>query len=74
MICLLQQKAKNSVSDNSFEVSLIPETIKNTNLKNLKIGDMVNIEYDLFAKYIQKFTNNKEESKLTFEFLKENGF
>lgn len=63
-----------NVSDDSFEVSLIPETIKNTNLKNLKIGDMVNIEYDLFAKYIQKFCNEKKESKLTFEFLKENGF
>lgn len=62
------------VSDDSFEVSLIPETIKNTNLKNLKIGDIVNIEYDLFAKYIQKFCNEKKESKLTFEFLKENGF
>ena len=64
----------SNVSENSFEVSLIPETIKNTNLKNLKIGDMVNIEYDLFAKYIQKFSQNKKESKLTFEFLKENGF
>ena len=63
-----------SVSSDSFEVSLIPETLKNTNLENLKIGDMVNIEYDLFAKYIQKFCQNKKESKLTFEFLKENGF
>ena len=63
-----------SVNNDSFEVSLIPETIKNTNLKNLKIADMVNIEYDLFAKYIQKFSQNKKESKLTFEFLKENGF
>ena len=64
----------SDVSDNCFEVSLIPETISKTNLKNLKIGDIVNIEYDLFAKYIQKFTSNKKESKLTFEFLKENGF
>lgn len=64
----------SSVEDGFFEVSLIPETIRNTNLKNLKIGDIVNIEYDLFAKYIQKFTQNKKESKLTFEFLKENGF
>lgn len=64
----------SDVSDSSFEVSLIPETLKKTNLKNLKIGDMVNIEYDLFAKYIQKFCQNKKESKLTFEFLKENGF
>ena len=64
----------SNVWDDSFEVSLIPETIKNTNLKNLKNGDIVNIEYDLFAKYIQKFTSDKQNSKLTFEFLKENGF
>ncbi len=64
----------SSVENGFFEVSLIPETIRNTNLKNLKIGDIVNIEYDLFAKYIQKFIQNKKESKLTFEFLKENGF
>ena len=64
----------SDVGDDFFQVSLIPETLKNTNLKNLKIGDIVNIEYDLFAKYIQKFCQNKKESKLTFEFLKENGF
>lgn len=63
------------VSKDEFEVSLIPLTQKETNLKNLKINDIVNIEYDLFAKYVQKFTQKKEEkSKITFEFLKENGF
>ena len=54
------------VSDNYFEVSLIPETIKNTNLSNLKVGDIVNIEYDLFAKYIQKFTQPKKEITLKY--------
>ena len=48
--------------------------MKSTNLKNLKISDTVNIEYDLFAKYIKKFTQNEKKSKITFEFLKENGF
>ena len=62
-----------SVYDNGFEVSLIPETIKNTNLKNLKIGDIVNIEYDILAKYIQKFTKS-EKKGITLEFLRENGF
>ena len=57
-----------------FEVSLIPETIKNTNLKNLKIGDIVNIEYDIFAKYIKKFISKNEKKEITLEFLKENGF
>ena len=63
-----------NVFENGFEVSLIPATIKNTNLKNLKVGDIVNIEYDLFAKYIQKFAKTKKDSKITLEFLKENGF
>ena len=60
------------VDNTSFGVSLIPETIKNTNLSILKIGDIVNIEYDILAKYIQKFTQPKKE--ITLEFLKENGF
>ena len=61
-----------NVSNSDFEVSLIPETIKNTNLKNIKVGDIVNIEYDVLAKYIQKFVSPKQE--ITLEFLKENGF
>jgi len=60
------------VQKDSFEVSLIPETIKNTNLSMLKVGDIVNIEYDVLAKYIQKFVSPKKE--ITLEFLKENGF
>ena len=64
----------SKVEDDFFEVSLIPETIKNTNLKNLKIGDIVNIEYDLFAKYTKKFTVDSKNEGITLEFLKKNGF
>ncbi len=65
----------SEVYENGFEVSLIPETIEKTNLKNLKIGDIVNIEYDLLGKYVQKILSpKKEETKITLEFLKENGF
>lgn len=67
-----------AVSDNTFEVSLIPLTQNETNLKNIKISDIVNIEYDIFAKYVQKFMQNIQnkdtKSKITLEFLKENGF
>ena len=59
---------------NSFEVSILPETFNNTNLKYLKINDIVNIEYDMVAKYIKKFFEQKKESKITEEFLIENGF
>lgn len=64
----------SKVSDNNFEVSILPYTFQNTNLKYLKQNDVVNIEYDMVAKYIKKFTENKKESKLTKEFLLENGF
>lgn len=63
----------SDVKENEFEVSLIPQTLDDTNLKNLKIGDIVNIEYDLFAKYIQKFCS-KKQNNITLEFLRENGF
>ncbi len=66
----------SEVKGNSFCVSLIPQTLERTNLKFLKTGDIVNIEVDIFAKYIEKFLsaqNNKEE-KISLEFLRENGF
>ena len=61
------------VEDGYFEVSILPHTIENTNLKYLKEGDYVNIEYDMIAKYVNKFTTEKKP-KITREFLIENGF
>tara|TARA_B100001057_G_scaffold105068_1_gene102556 strand:- start:1858 stop:2442 length:585 start_codon:yes stop_codon:yes gene_type:complete len=35
-----------------FEINIIPHTLKLTNLKNLKKKDIVNIEFDIFGKYL----------------------
>lgn len=58
------------------EVSLIPHTQKEVTLGIKKAGDYVNIEMDLFGKYVERILNFKEEkeSKLTMEKLYENGF
>ena len=40
-----------------FEINIIPHTLRLTNLRNLKINDVVNIELDIFSKYIMKFSN-----------------
>ncbi len=58
------------------EVSLIPHTQKEVTLGIKKAGDYVNIEMDLFGKYVERILNFKEEkeSKLTLEKLYENGF
>ena len=46
----------SKVDKNFFEINVIPHTLKLTNLKNLKINDFVNIEIDIFSKYILKLT------------------
>lgn len=63
-----------SIDDNIFSVELIPVTLKEVNFKHLKIGDFVNIETDLFAKYVEKIVKSKYTSKLDYDFLKENGY
>ncbi len=40
-----------------FEINVIPHTLKLTNLKNLKAKDIVNVELDIFGKYIMKLSN-----------------
>ena len=41
-----------SKNSNSFEINIIPHTLKLTNLRNLKNKDLVNIEFDIFGKYL----------------------
>ncbi|MCT6869587.1 riboflavin synthase [Apibacter sp.] len=40
--------------ENEFSVAIIPYTWENTNLKFLKVGDKINLEFDIIGKYIQK--------------------
>ena len=42
------------VSGEEFKVGIIPHTWDNTNLQDLKVGDKVNIETDILAKYAEK--------------------
>ena len=44
---------------NTFSVAIIPYTYNHTNFKNLKLGDLVNIEFDMIGKYISKIIRNQ---------------
>lgn len=46
--------AKLSDIDKQLSVWLIPETLKRTNLSALKVGDVVNLEVDVLAKYVER--------------------
>ena len=42
-----------NVSKNSFDVAIIPYTFEHTNFKSLKVGDPVNLEFDIIGKYVR---------------------
>jgi len=47
----------SKIYQSSFEITVIPHTLKLTNLKNLKVNCLVNVELDIFSKYIYKYSN-----------------
>ena len=56
-------------------IAIIPHTIKMTNLHSLKPGDPVNIETDIVAKYLEKWTRRDEQTGgLTINRLVAQGF
>ena len=47
----------SKVMKNTFELNVIPHTLKLTNLQNLKTKSLVNVELDIFSKYIHKYSS-----------------
>ena len=43
------------IVENTFKVTIIPYTYDNTSFKELKEGDIVNIEFDMIGKYLARF-------------------
>ncbi|TMW73666.1 riboflavin synthase [Alteribacter natronophilus] len=66
--------------DDTFTISIIPHTIEETIIGSRGPGDIVNIETDMLAKYIEQFltqrmtADNGASEKLTESFLKQHGF
>lgn len=57
----------------SFQVSLVTYTCRNTILGERRVGDRVNLEVDIIAKYVEQFTYVRSGG-ITEGFLKEHGF
>lgn len=52
----------SAVDEETFEVSLIPETLERTTLGELETGRGVNLEVDVLAKYVEKLMNRTVEA------------
>jgi len=61
------------IYDFSFAVSLVAYTMEHTTLGKKRPGDVVNLEADILAKYVESLKEQKRQS-LNFEFLREYGF
>lgn len=70
------------IDDSCFKVSIIPHTAEQTILLHKKVGDSVNLECDILAKYVEKLlfhtqqeqTEQKTQKGITLEFLQNNGY
>ena len=71
------------MTDDGFFVSIIPHTAEETTLVSKGVGDILNLEADMIGKYLYNFwqrhssgnkDEEKEEGKITKEFLTSNGF
>jgi len=71
-----------NVDEMSFSVSVIPHTAKETTLSQKIVGDIVNLENDVMAKYVEKLVNRKNENQktkspetnITLDFLSKAGY
>ena len=46
-------------TDDTFQVAIIPYTFENTNFHNIKVGSVVNLEFDIIGKYISRLMEYK---------------
>lgn len=65
-----------AVSEQEFQVSVIPHTRQETALTERSKGSMVNLECDVIGKYVERFLKERtpEQSRVTEAFLTEHGF
>lgn len=50
-----------SLDRGSFTVWIIPHTLENTNLGDLEVGNRVNLEFDVLAKYVERLMSGQRE-------------
>lgn len=66
-----------AVSEEEFSVSVIPHTMAHTTLTAKRVGERVNIENDVIAKYVERLLAPAPEKRgggLSLDFLAANGF
>lgn len=69
----------NDLRKNSFKLTIVPHTGEETTIANFQVGRRVNLEVDVLARYMERLLTaqrdqQEPQSRLTMEFLQQNGF
>ncbi|USD59177.1 riboflavin synthase [Vibrio sp. SCSIO 43140] len=68
----------NDLRKDAFKLTIVPHTTEETTIDHFQVGRKVNLEVDVLARYMERLLNaqaqNEPESRLTMEFLQQNGF
>lgn len=62
------------LENRELSIQIIPYTWEHTALRDLRPGSEVNLEYDILAKYVVRYLQQREGAGLTEEYLREQGF
>jgi riboflavin synthase len=69
----------NGLRKDAFKLTIVPHTSEETTMDQFQVGRKVNLEVDVLARYLERLLQGNQqedssESRLTMEFLQQNGF
>ncbi|QTG89109.1 riboflavin synthase [Vibrio furnissii] len=69
----------NELRKNAFKLTIVPHTTQETTIDHFQVGRKVNLEVDVLARYLERLLHGGREeqpaeSRITMEFLQQNGF
>lgn len=69
----------NDLRKNAFKLTIVPHTSQETTIDQFQVGSKVNLEVDVLARYLERLLQGgreaeQPESRITMEFLQQNGF
>ena len=62
------------LSDRAVGISIIPYTVEHTTMHSKKVGDTVNVETDIIARYLERYLNYSKEGGINLEKLRNWGY
>ncbi|CAH1524896.1 riboflavin synthase [Vibrio harveyi] len=68
----------NDLRKNGFKLTIVPHTSEETTIDQFQVGHKVNLEVDVLARYMERLLQGQkeesQESRITMDFLQQNGF